>query len=132
MVIFQPRFAILYEDQDKEFTSRNQPNSWLRFEFKNHKVIPTDYTIKTSSQYTGGWRLKNWVIEASNDCSQWETISEEQNDSFLNGNYLVHTYKIRKQTSKAYKYIQIRQTGVNWANGNVLDIGSIEFYGKLV
>lgn len=128
----QPKHVILYEDKEKGFASENVKNSWLRLDFKNNKIIPTEYTIMSSSSYTNGWRPKNWVIEVSNDGSTWGVISEEKENGSLNGNFLVHTFKINKPTLTAYRYFQIRQTGTNWTNGHYFDIGSIEIYGDLI
>lgn len=116
-----------YNSSDR-FGSDNFENSWLRIELKNHQIIPTNYTIKTSSMR----QPKNWVIEGSNDCSNWEIIDKNQNCSLMNGNSVTHTFNIDESHHKKFKYLQIRQTGPNWENTNYLMIESIEFYGFLI
>lgn len=127
----QAKNVVLF-DSDDGFSSKDIPESWLKIEFKNHLIIPTDYVIKTSGAYTDEWRPKSWVIEGSNDNSKWEILSEEKNCNYLNGNLIVHAFKIQKVADKGFKYIRMKQTGTNVNNDNVFDIGSIEFYGSLI
>ena len=56
-----------------------------------------------------------------------------QNDcSLINGYCITHTFDIKNDDEKEFKYIRMRQTGVNWYNDNVLVIGAFEFYCTLI
>lgn len=128
---FDPSNAVLFDDPKKVFMSENVPNSWICFDFKSNKIIPTEYTIKSSSTSANSSKPKSWVIECSNDNESWETVDEVTNCPYLNGAYLIHTFSIKNQNSKEYRFIRMRLTGLNWKCYDSLVISMIEFYGKL-
>lgn len=65
---------LLYNDQSKEFFTKNYKDSWICFDFKDKTIFPTDYTVKTDV----GQFLKSWFIEVSNDCKNWEIVDEKK------------------------------------------------------
>lgn len=113
------------------FATNNISGSWICVEFKNHQVIPTHYTIRSNNCDSNGPHPRNWVIEGSSDSSNWEQIDEQKENSFLNGKSQVFTFPIRPSNQHKFKFIRIRQTGVNWQNGNHLYMNYIEFFGKI-
>ncbi|KAK8842136.1 hypothetical protein M9Y10_026363 [Tritrichomonas musculus] len=127
-----PRVVALYEDEENYFVSSDIPNIWLMFDFKKHRVAPTGYTIRSYASFANSEHPKSWVIEGSNDSSSWEEIDEQVNCGYLNGKSFVHTFKIKNETSKEYRYIRMRLTGPNWLGNNQLIINSFEIYGKLI
>lgn len=120
-----------FNDENVRFAS-DEPNSWMTLDFKNHSVIPTNYTIKTSNSYVGKNHLKNWVIEGSNDNKNFEILDEEKDCPHLNTKNIVHTFTINNSQSKQFRFIRIRLTGQNMNNNNHLTIGSFELYGRLI
>lgn len=123
-------------DNITSFETKDIPNSWICFEFKNHQIIPQSYIIRTIHS-EDNYHLKSWVVEGSNDKSNWIKIDEHKNDSSLKGQSRVHLFNITKNSNEQlFKYIRILQTGPNWYNNNdrsnVLLISSIEFYGRLI
>ena len=54
------------------------------FDFKDHKIIPTDYTLKSNSSSANVQKPKSWVIEGSNDNNSWEVIDEQVNYNYYN------------------------------------------------
>ena len=130
---YQPRNVVLFGDKNKYFYSENYTNSWLCFDFKEHRIIPTDYTIRSYPNGPNNNHPKNWVIECRNDDSEWEIVDEQRNCPHLNGSYLVHTFKINNQNCKKFRYIRMRNIGNNWnGNNNHLRVESFEIYGKLI
>lgn len=128
----EPENLLLFEDPTKNFYTDNLQNSWICFEFKKRKIIPLNYTIRTYNWTSNVSHLKSWVIEGSNDNSNWLVVDEEIDCPFLNGKSFVHTFNINNEQNKPFKYLRIRQTGPNWANYNFLKFDSIEFYGTLI
>lgn len=126
-----PFDLVKYEDKKCYYeTSSNDSNSWICFEFKNHKIIPSSYIIR--SYYTdGNWHLKSWNIEGSNDNTNWVILDKQQDNSLLNGGNNVHLFPI-SNNSQSFKYLRIHLTGQNWRNNYGLMMNSIEFYGKLI
>lgn len=128
-----PKVLFQYDNLNNYFISNNKPNSWISFEFKKHQVILTGYTIRSEkSNSTGGNHLKTWVIEGSNDGSNWSIIDEERDNAFLNGSNYVHAFQIKNQSNQEYKYVRLKMTAPNWGNQNYLLLNSIEFYGQLI
>ena len=129
---YQPRCVVLFEDQQHFFHSQNVENNWLCFDFKEKRVIPTHYTVRSYPSGANAHHPKTWVIEGSNDNSSWDKIDEEVNCAHLNGLNVSHTFEMNKQNSNEYKYIRMRLTGPNWANYNYLMVDSFEIYGRLI
>ena len=126
-----PKNVVLFENQSKRFISANEPNSWLCFDFKDHQVILTEYTIKTSCLFEKNMRHpRSWVIEGSNDNNSWEILDEQKDCSEINGKSITHTFSINNQELKKFKMIRLRATGPNWDGSNHLFIESFEIYGR--
>lgn len=128
----EPQFVTIFEDQNKFFYTKREQNSWICFDFKNRRVIPTDYTIRSIQWDENNEHPRNWVIECSCDNNSWEIVDEQTNCSFLNGNGIVHTFKMSSPKTKEFQYIRMRNTGPNWQNDKDLDIESFEIYGRLI
>lgn len=128
---FSPLNALEY-DSNNYFMTENIAGSWICFDFKKHKVIPTNYTIK-SYQRTNDQHPRSWVIEGLNvKTSKWEIIDEKNDCSILNGDGIIHTFQIQNQEENEFKSIKMRLTGPNWTNNNSFLINSFELYGELI
>lgn len=123
----------LFDDIDRVFQSGNQQNAWICFDFKEKRVIPFHYSIRSYYHYSkNAHHPRTWVIEASNDSERWEQIDEQKDCEGLNGRYLSETFKIKNDDNREFRYIRMRQTGPSWAGSNYLTIDSFELYGSLV
>ena len=130
---YQPCCVALFDDQNKIFASTNAQNSWLCFDFKERKVMPTNYTIRTNSGwFTSCQFLKSWIIECSNDSSSWDVIDDVKNCSLIKESNRFHTFNIQKKNLSFYRFIRIRMTGQNWNNDDYLIIDSFEIFGTLL
>lgn len=127
-----PQQLLNYEDRGNYCYTKNEPDSWFCFEFKNHEIIPTNYTIGTQSGGPNCNHLKNWILEGSKDKVSWTKLDEEKNCSYLNGSCFYHTFPIQNENHQSFKYLRIHQTGQTWYNNYNLLIGCVEFYGQLV
>lgn len=127
---FNPFKAVLFEETAKDFGSGNYENSWICIDFKEHRIKPTHYTVRSGKNYSN--RPRSWVIECSNDNNRWEILDEENNNTIFNDFLISHTFQINKQDTNEYRYIRMRNTGYD-SNGSsyFLFINSIEFYGEL-
>lgn len=125
----EPRYAVLFEEQNKSFHSNSSPNSWFCIDFKKYMLNPTNYTIKSSHRFENN--PKSWAIEGSNDHEHWEIIDEQTDCSLVKERNSVHTFQMNQPKSKEFRYIRMRSTGPSWSSGNFLFVNSIEFYGKL-
>ena len=129
---YQPINVTIFNDKSKYFISQSKENSWICFDFKEHRVIPTAYTIgTTTSTFAGNCHPKSWIIEGSVDNMSWETIDEVKNCSYLNGYGLTHTFTIDKEKSKEFKSIRMKQIS-SQSGDRYLYISSFELYGELI
>lgn len=127
-----PQNAVIY-NRKVTFQSREDDKiSWICFDFKEHRVIPSDYLLKSYGCSPGMNHPKTWIIEGSNDNVSWDTLDTQDNCPHLNGNNLVHSFKIQKNQNKEYKYIRMSLTGKNWNNETCLRFESFEIYGSLL
>ena len=114
------------------FATQDLSESWILFDFKTHLIIPSEYTIKSIVGNPNHFYLKSWIFEGSTDKISWENLDEEKDCPHLNGNGYIHTFKIQNPPLKAFRYLRIRQTGLNWQGSNILGFAIIEIYGRLI
>ena len=130
-----PFEIVKYEDSSTSsyFVTKNEKNSWICIEFKNHSVIPSGYIIRSYNS-TNHHHLKTWILEGSNDNNSWQILDSQRDNGFLNGASNVHLFPItNNETQKnSYKYLRIKQTGQDWHGCNYLLFNSIEFYGQII
>lgn len=127
---FSPSNIIDYESNQLYFYTKNVQNSWVRIDFKENRVCPSSYSLR--SDVSSDYHPKSWVIEGSNDKVNWEKIDQKNNCNAINGRDLIHNFQIQNNNGKEFRYIQMRITGKNWLGNNLLDIGAIEFHGTLI
>ena len=110
------------------------PNAWICFEFKKHKIILSNYTIR--SYISGVYHPKSWIIEGSNDYLNWTSIDEQNDCQYMNGRteskHHIYTFQIQKTKQKPFKYIKMTHIGKNWGGNSNLVFNCIEFYGQLL
>ncbi|KAK8883875.1 hypothetical protein M9Y10_042975 [Tritrichomonas musculus] len=129
---FNPRNVTFYDDKEKWFCSQDDKNSWICFDFREHRVCPSYYTLKSANWGPNNGHPKNWVIEGSADNSSWSLLDEQRNCCILNGREIVHSFKIKNFDSNSeFNYIRMRQTGPNWCGDDYLGFKSFEIYGVL-
>ena len=118
---------IVEEGDDKDFYTNNEPDSWIKFDFKERKVLLDRYTLKTVNWPEGSHHLKNWVLEVSDDDNNFTVIDRRENCDLLNGSLKTATFEVSHSTPA--RFVRLRQTGVNWFGGNRLVLTQIEFSG---
>lgn len=72
---------------------------------------------------------RNFQLEGSMDNSAWTTISANSGSTALPG--LFTWYSAASTDATPWRYIRIRQTGLNASSDNYLTFGEIEFWGTL-
>ena len=112
--------SIINENGDG-FSTDDFPNSSITLNFKNHRVIPSSYTIQMANDYRKQYP-KSWVIEGSADYSTWEIIDEKSNFS----NY-DNRMSINNDESREFQHVRMRLTGPNWVGTNNLVIKQLNF-----
>ena len=130
--VFLPRNAVDFNDKSKNFVSRDLPDSWLLYDFKERKVRPTNYSIRSRANIKCH-NPKNWVIEGSNSGSHgdWEILDTQVDVSVLDGLDLVHTFDVKSDSDESFRFLRIRQNGKNHSGQNYFIICALEYYGYL-
>lgn len=126
--------AVDFESENVQnyFQSIDQSNSWLKYDFKERKVCPTHYSIRTRRIYNNN-HPKTWVIEGSNTGkdNEWEILDTKSGITSLLGLNRTQTFDIKSNTNQFYRFLRIRQTGKNSFNCDYLTIDSLEYFGYL-
>ena len=93
---------------------------WICFDFKKRTIKMTSYSIKSYKDGPNNCHFKNWKIEVSNDCKNWEKIDGHTNCPTLNGDRITGTFDVKEND----------QTGKPWTSDN-LWFYYLEFYGYI-
>ena len=115
------------------FGTQNSLVSWIQYDFKNKKVNPHLYLIKSSANWNkGGNHPRYWVIEGSNSGSsnEWTVLDTRDNCMLLDGNAVTQCFPIEKH-GEFYRYLRIRQTGSNVYGNYHFAISSLEYIGSI-
>lgn len=123
---------IFDHSKDTVLRVKDNTNSFIIIDFKDKKVNLSKYYFSVPSQGTGTWsyRPKTWIIEGSNDSSDWTTIDERNNDSSLINYNASNTFDI-KQNNNFYRYIRIKEI-ISQDNGHKILLSEIEFFGSIM
>jgi len=95
----------------------NIPNSWFVVDFKDHVIVPRNYTLRHYSSQDSH-ALRHWKFEGSNDGLTWDILRVHKNDKSLNKRgasrtWSLDTYSMTKGQSKAYRLFRVQMTGDN-------------------
>lgn len=122
--------VVLYERSDKYFCSGNNPDSWICFEFKKHRIILTGYQIQTT-RWGSNWNPKSWIVEGSLDGDDWKNLDEQKDYPYLKEYDHTCNFTLENHTKLGCKFIRFRQTGPNWNNSNYFSLRHVELYGNI-
>ena len=116
---------------NKYFCSKNEPGSWLCYDFKERRVAPTSYSITSVPGGPASAHPKSWVFEASNDGISWEVIDRRDSNMDLNASKVTCNFSINPKADNNFRFIRIRQTGKNHQDNDLFAFASLELFGKL-
>jgi hypothetical protein len=115
---------------DTCFSSENRPNQWLCYDFKELRIVPSGYAIRSGAK---GWctpcYLRSWVIETSMDGKTWNMIDRRGNIGSLTG-AAIQSFSI--PNGEECRMIRLRQTGKSDFNYDHLTVVSWEIFGTLL
>lgn len=131
-----PKYAVDFEND--EFFHSDSSNDWLQYDFKDKKIQPTHYSIKTPNNHEQGDQQcpMNWCIQVSNtgDENDWKTIDTRQNVTSVSKLNQSDTFEINTHLSpnEYYRYIRFQSTGNSSGNCTNIIISSLEYFGTLI
>jgi hypothetical protein len=112
------------------FATKNWVNSWICYDFKDMWIKLTHYSIRSRCD-SDSHHLRFWILEGSNDGSDWIEIDERKNDTSLNGRGAISTFSVSKESEREFRMIRLRQTGKNSNDFDYLEVSGMEFFGVI-
>jgi hypothetical protein len=106
------------------------PNNWLCYDFKERRIVPTHYTIRTNDDSPGGCHLKSWLVETSVDGESWRAVAHEEDTEQLNGEYFTGTFAVAGAGECGF--IRLVNIGRNHCGDDRILISAWEIFGSLV
>jgi predicted nucleic acid-binding Zn-ribbon protein len=67
--------------------------NWVCYDFRERRIVPTHYTIRTNGRYSGS-HLKLWLVETSADWESWREVAHEEDNGQLNGEHFTGTFAV--------------------------------------
>jgi hypothetical protein len=116
---------------NNRFCSQNQKDGWVEYDFKDMRIWPSHYTIRSMFDYgPGHCHLKSWVVEVSSNGRDWKVADRRDNNSQLNGKDLKVGFEMNQKLGPI-QHIRLRLTGPNHANNQYLTVSGWEIFGSL-
>ena len=113
------------------FCSENYPDSWICYDFKERRVLPTSYTVMSFWERPHAEHPQSWVIEVSNDATSWTEIDRRDNNDELNDYDAIANFEISGVSNESFRFFRFRQTGPNHYGNYYLTIARLEIFGTL-
>jgi hypothetical protein len=115
---------------DSAFATGDEPDSWIRFDFKEKKVVPTHYSIGSAAKgMVQHFNLRRWVIEGSVNGAEWIILDKQDENNELTAKPVTRTYPLTG--NRQLQFIRLRQTGKNHNGSDNLAISFFEVFGSL-
>jgi hypothetical protein len=106
------------------FLSKNEPDQWVCWDFRERRVRPTHYTI-----WTGCDGRKSGVVEGSLDGESWAEIDRQTNNEDFKDGWKTVSFAVSKPAE--CRFIRLTQTDERYNGGDRLVLGAVEFFGTL-
>jgi hypothetical protein len=117
--------------ENSRFSSINEPNQSICYDFKKNRVTVTHYVIR--SDWNGGvgyGNLKSWIIEVSMQGSNWIEVDRRVNNKTLNDMNAMQWFAVANANEEA-KFVRIRQIDKNCGGNSQIVLSSFELFGTL-
>jgi hypothetical protein len=105
-------------------------NNWICYNFKERRIVPTHYTIRTFFSVPGDCHLKSWLVETSADGGNWREVAREEDNQRLNGYNFTATFGVAD--GGECRFIRLVQIGRNHFGNDCLYISAWEIFGSLI
>jgi hypothetical protein len=122
-------FCSVYRSDKKDIPHTR--NNWLCYDFKERRIVPTHYTIRTHAGYggPGGHHLK-LLVETSVDGESWREVAREEDNKQLNGARFIGTFAVAN--GRECDFIRLVRIGRNHAENDMLLISGWQIFGSLI
>jgi hypothetical protein len=100
------------------------------YDFKERRIVPTHYTIRTNGGCQGDPHLKWWLVGTSPDGENWREVDRREGSSHLNGNWLAGTFTVAG--GGECRFIRLANIGRNHSDNDTVCISGWEVFGSLI
>ena len=99
-------------------------NPWICYDLKRWCVSPISYSIRSGAcAYP-----RSWVLEVSNDGSNWTVVDRRRMNKDLNAPYVTRNFVIDPRPQGSYRFIRFCMTGKNEKGLNEFLMTSFEIF----
>jgi hypothetical protein len=105
-------------------------NNWICYDFKERRIVPTHYTIRTYWNGPGNSHLKSWLVETSTDGENWREVAHEEDNKQLNSKWFTATFPVAG--GEECRFIRLVNIGRNHWGSDSLNITAWEIFGNLI
>jgi hypothetical protein len=123
-------------------------NNWVCYDFKERRIVPAHYTIRTNGHGPGPGlvqglsfdyaprsdpgcsHLKSWLVETSADGESWREVGREEDNRNLNGRWFAGTFAVAG--GGECRFIRLVNIGRNHLGDDRLEISAWEIFGSLI
>jgi hypothetical protein len=121
-----PLTNVAYFENHNGFYTKDEPNSWICYDFKNMRIKPTHYSVRSRRDYNYH-HLRCWTLEGSHDGKSWVELDRRENNATLNSQDAIATFSISQ--SIEVQLIRLRQLDKNSYGSHSLVVSAIEIFG---
>jgi hypothetical protein len=121
------RFFSAYRKKEEDIPHTR--NNWVCYDFKERRIVPTHYTIRTFEGDPGYSHLKSWLIETSADGENWREVAREEDNKKLNGRRFTATFAVAG--GGECRFIRLVNIGRNREGDDQLVISAWDIFGSL-
>jgi hypothetical protein len=105
-------------------------NNWVSYDFKERRIMPTHYAIRTHERGPGWENLKSWLIETSTDGESWREVDHKEDNKQLNGPFRTGIFMI--PGGEKCRFIRLVNIGRNHRGDDIFQISAWEIFGSLI
>jgi hypothetical protein len=116
--------------RDKKEDIPHTRNNWICYDFKERRIVPTHYTIRTNLNGPVSYHLKSWLVETSTDGENWREVAREEDNNQLNGRWFIATFPVAG--GGECRFIRLVNIGRNHEGDDQLIISAWEIFGNLI
>jgi hypothetical protein len=122
------RFWSAYRESFEDIP--HMKNNWVCYNFKERKIVPTHYAIRTNRNGPDLSHLKSWLVETSADGKIWREVAREEDNNQLNGPYFTGTFAVVGRGE--CRFIRLVNIGRNHIGTDCIWISAWEIFGCLI
>jgi hypothetical protein len=117
---------VAYFENQNGFYTKNEPNSWICYDFKNMHIKPTHYSLR-SPRNCNSYHLRCWGLEGSQDGKSWVELDRRENNATLKSQDAIATFSISE--SIEVRMLRLHQLNKNSNGFKALFVSAIEIFG---